>query len=93
MVLRTTPEDFGRQQHALLNRRDLRPVLQTITAPTVFATGRYDDHANVAQHEAMAALVPGHPPVTVFEEAGHMSPAESPEEVSDLLLAWMKRAG
>ena len=93
MVLRTTADEFGRQQQALLNRRDLRPVLATITVPTVFATGRYDDHANVAQHEAMAALVPGRPPVTEFEQSGHMSPAESPDEVSALLLAWMKRAG
>jgi len=91
MVLRTSAEDFGRQQSALLNRRDLRPVLETITVPVVFATGRYDTHAPVAQHEAMAALVPGAAPVTVFEQAGHMAPAESPEAVSAFLLAWLRR--
>ena len=91
MLMRTTPEDFGRQQHALLTRRDLRPVLRTIAVPTVFATGRFDAHAPVEQHEAMAALVPGHPEVRVFEEAGHMAPAEMPEAVSAFLLGWMKR--
>ncbi len=90
MVERCTPEQFDLQQRAMLVRPDLRPQLPGITVPTDYATGRFDDHSPPEQHAVMAEATPG-ARLTIFETSGHMSPAETPDEVSAFLLAWLER--
>ncbi|MBI3503749.1 MAG: alpha/beta fold hydrolase [Proteobacteria bacterium] len=85
MVCRATPVQHERQIRALLGRPDATPVLPAIRCPTLLLVGRQDRWATVAQHEAMAAAIPG-ARLEVIEESGHFSPAERPEAVSAALL-------
>ena len=59
MVLRATPAQHHRQIKALLDRPDARPLLPTITCPTLVMVGRQDRWSPLAQHEEMAAAIPG----------------------------------
>jgi pimeloyl-ACP methyl ester carboxylesterase len=84
MVQRSTPETFGNQQRALLDRPDARTVLPAIHCPTLVLCGREDAWSPVVQHEEIAALIPGSK-LVVIEECGHMSPVEQPEAVTNAL--------
>lgn len=90
MVLRSTPEIHEKQIRALVNRPDARPVLQTISCPTLIACGRQDEWSPVAQHEAMAAAIPN-ARLEVFETCGHFLPLEQPEGFNKALDQWMRR--
>ena len=90
MVLRATPELHERQIRALVNRRDARPVLPTIACPALIACGREDEWSPVAQHEQMAAAIPG-AQLEVFDDCGHFLPVEQPEAFNRALRAWMAR--
>lgn len=68
---------FALQQHALLSRPDGGPVLAALNMPCLVLCGRQDAWANVAQHEAMHALVP-HSTMSVIDDAGHMVLMEQP---------------
>lgn len=89
MVLRATPQIHEKQIRALVNRPDARPVLPTIACPTLIACGREDEWSPVAQHEAMAAAIPG-AHLEVFENCGHFLPLEQPEGFNAALRNWMK---
>jgi pimeloyl-ACP methyl ester carboxylesterase len=88
MVLRATPEQHHRQIRALLNRPDARPLLPMIECPTLVMVGRQDRWSPVSQHEEIASLIP-HAQLRIIEESGHMSPAEQPGEVANLLFSWL----
>lgn len=87
MVKRYTPDTFENQQRALLDRPDARTVLSSIHCPTLILCGREDKWSPVAQHEEIAALIPGSR-LVVVEECGHMSPVEQPQAVTGALVAW-----
>ena len=89
MVLRYTPAEHAGQVAALLNRRDLWPLLPTITVPTLIAVGRQDPWRSVEHHEDIAAAIPG-ARLAVIEDCGHMAPAEQPDVVLDLLRGWLR---
>jgi len=88
MVLRATPEIHEKQIRALVNRPDARPVLPTISCPTLIACGRQDDWSPVAQHEIMAAAIPN-AHLEVFDDCGHFLPLEQPEAFNAALSKWM----
>lgn len=88
MICRSTPDDFAGQQRALLDRADAEPLLPGITCPTLVACGRHDAWAPVAQHEAIAAAVPG-ARLAIVEDAGHMLPVEKPDDLNRLLIDWL----
>ena len=48
--------------------------------------GRQDRWSPLAQHEEIAAVIPG-AELVVIEDSGHMAPVEQPEQVSQALLA------
>lgn len=79
---------FEAQIAALLGRPDATPLLSRITVPTLVGVGRQDVWSPLAQHEAIAARLPGSR-LTIFEDSGHMSPVEAPEQVTAALLAWL----
>lgn len=81
-------ERFENQITALINRPDARPLLAEIDFPTLVATGRQDLWSPVAQHEEIAKEIHGSE-LVVFEDAGHMAPAETPEDVSEALRRWL----
>ena len=88
MVLRASPAQHARQIRALLDRPDPRPLLPGIACPTLVMVGRQDRWSPLAQHEEIAAAIPG-AGLVVIEDSGHMTPVERPTQVSDALLDWL----
>lgn len=88
MIARFAVEAFEAQVAALLDRPDAAPVLRGATVPVLVGCGRHDAWAPLAQHEALAALVPGSR-LVVFEGAGHMAPMEAPDAVAAALVDWL----
>ena len=88
MICRATPAQFEGQQHALIQRPDATSFLPHIACPTAVICGRQDAWSPVAQHEAMAAAIPG-AVLTVIEDCGHMSNVERPVELTAALRAWI----
>jgi len=88
MVERMTPEIYKGQINALLHRQDMRPVLETITCPTLVATGRQDGWSPVEQHQEIAAGIKNSK-LVVWEECGHMATVERPDEVTAMLKEWL----
>ena len=80
---------FERQIHALLTRPDASDVLTAIHIPCMVMTGEHDGWADVAQHRAMAALLPSPPVVCVIQGAGHMLTMEEPAAVAQVFLNWL----
>jgi pimeloyl-ACP methyl ester carboxylesterase len=82
---------FAAQIRALLARPDAGPVLDAVRVPTLVLTGRADAWSPPAQHEAMAARVPGSR-LVVVEDAGHMVTMEQPDAVNRALRDWLQAA-
>ncbi len=89
MVMRATPAQHHRQIKALLERPDARPLLPTIACPTLVMVGRQDRWSPLAQHEEIAAAIPG-ARLVVIEDSGHMCTVEQPGQVTNALLAWLE---
>ena len=88
MVERANPQLFQRQIGALLTRPNAHRGLSAIPCPTAVAVGRLDAWSPLAQHEEMAACIPN-AYLAVIDASGHMSPAEQPGAVADILAEWM----
>jgi pimeloyl-ACP methyl ester carboxylesterase len=54
----------------------------------LIACGRQDAWSPIAQHEEIAALVPGST-LAVFDTCGHMAMMEQPDAVAAALVAWL----
>ncbi len=91
MFERKSADIFERQLRALVRRPDATQVLEHLAMPTLVQCGRQDSWANVAQHQALHAQVPG-AVLDIIEDAGHMAPMERPEAVSASLLRWLEMA-
>lgn len=89
MVLSKSPVLHERQIHALLGRPDARPVLPTISVPTLVLVGAEDRWSPVAQHRDIVALVPGSN-LVIVDKAGHFAPFERPEEVAAAMQNWLE---
>ena len=89
MIGRHTPDRYEAQIEALLARPDAVPVLRGIACPTLVLCGRQDAWSPVAQHEEIAAMVPG-ATLQVIDDCGHMAPMEAPEKVADAMLDWLR---
>lgn len=89
MVTRATPAQHHRQIKALLDRPDARPLLPTIGCPTLVMVGRQDRWSPLAQHEEIAAAIPG-ARLVVIEDSGHMCTVEQPAQVTRALLEWLE---
>lgn len=84
MVAGRSAASFRRQQEALLARPDARPVLGKVHCPTLVLAGREDEWSPPAQHEAIAAAIPG-AQLVIVPEAGHFAPLEQPAPVTQAL--------
>jgi protocatechuate 4,5-dioxygenase alpha subunit len=92
MVERATPAQHTRQIRALLDRPDAGPLLSTVRCPTLVVVGREDRWSPLAQHEAIAAAIPG-AQLVVIENSGHMSTVEQPAAVTAALLSFLVLPG
>jgi pimeloyl-ACP methyl ester carboxylesterase len=88
MFDRGSAEQYAAQINALLNRPDAAPLLPKISCPTLVLTGREDTWSGPAQHEAMAAAIPG-AKLVIVEHSGHMTTMEQPEAVNRALVEWL----
>jgi pimeloyl-ACP methyl ester carboxylesterase len=82
------PGAYVRQQNAIMNRIDSRPLLPTIRVPTLVLVGEQDAATPPALSDEMAAAIPGARLVKVVK-CGHLSTMEQPEIVTGELVAWM----
>lgn len=89
MFDRGSAAQYAAQINALLKRLDAAPLLPGITCPTLVLTGRQDAWASPAQHETMAAAIPG-AQLVVVEDSGHMTTMEQPKAVNQALLDWLQ---
>lgn len=76
------------QQTAMLKRPDSHADLAKVRVPTLVMCGRQDPVTPLADHEAMAACVPGGQ-LKVIESCGHLSTIEQPESVTSALTEWL----
>jgi pimeloyl-ACP methyl ester carboxylesterase len=77
-----------RQMHSLLAYQGFRGNLDRIACPTVIICGCEDRRTPVAVHEEMAGQIP-RAKLRVIERAGHFTPLEEPQAVTDTLLDWL----
>lgn len=90
MAMETGPEAFIRQQTAIMNRIDSRPGLQRIACPATVLVGEGDRLTPPEFAEEMHRLIPGSE-LEVLKEAGHLSPLETPNEVTSVLRRFLNR--
>lgn len=90
MFDRGSAAQYAAQINALLKRPDAAPLLPTIQCPTLVLTGRQDAWSGPAQHEAMAAAIPG-AQLVIVENSGHMTTMEQPQAVNKALADWLRR--
>lgn len=89
MVRTYTPDEHAGQISALLKRRDLRPLLPSITVPTLVAVGKQDPWRSIEHHQEIATVIPG-ARLAIIDDSGHMTPAEQPGTVTALLRSWLE---
>ena len=78
-----------KHQTAMLGRPDSHVDLAQVRVPTLVMCGRQDPVTPLADHEAMAACVPG-AQLTVIERCGHLATIEQPELVTNELTQWLR---
>jgi pimeloyl-ACP methyl ester carboxylesterase len=88
MAYTVGPENFDRQQRAIMGRIDSRPFLRGIACPTLVLCGREDLLTPVALHEEMAAGIPN-AKLVLIDQCAHMSALEQPQQVTAALDAWL----
>lgn len=89
MIERQTPDQFAAQIDALLARPDAGAVLHAIRCPSLVLCGRQDAWSPLAQHEEMAAMIPG-AVLEVIDDCGHMVTMEQPARVANAMLQWLR---
>lgn len=87
MTQRLGAEVFLRQNNIL--RKDGAGVLAGLSCPVLILCGEEDRLTPLAEHQAMACLVPQAKLVAV-PGSGHMTPIENPAAVNAALRAWLQ---
>lgn len=82
-------DQFEAQINAMLTRPEVESLLPRISVPTLVGVGRQDAWSPVSQHEAIAAAIKGSR-LVIFEDAGHMAPAEAPAAATAALRTWIE---
>ena len=77
-----------RQMRSLLEYPGFRCDLGRIACPTAIICGREDRRTPVAVHEKVAGRIPK-ARLRVIERAGHFTPLEAPQAVTDALHEWL----
>jgi pimeloyl-ACP methyl ester carboxylesterase len=82
------PEAFVRQVEAIMTRADARPLLASITCPTLVLTSDTDRSVPNQASFAMAEAIPG-AKLIIIPECGHLPSLEKPEALTAALLDWL----
>ena len=83
-------ENFVLQQRAILGRRDQSDTLGALTVPALVLGGGLDTLTPPQASRDMAELIPD-AELVIMEEIGHLSTIEAPDEVADILNAYLAR--
>lgn len=89
MALGIGKDAFQRQQRAIIGRIDSRPHLANIRCKTLVLAARKDQLMPVELLEELARGIPKST-LAIVEDSGHMASLEQPEEVAQLLEAWLE---
>ena len=84
----TGVDAFRRQQMALIGRYDSRPMLGSITCPTLVLIGREDALTPLELSQEMAAGIPK-AKLEIVSDCGHLSTMERPQQVNNVLRSWL----
>jgi pimeloyl-ACP methyl ester carboxylesterase len=90
MVNRAGAGGLIRQNQAVMRRADLRPLLPSVTVPTLVAGGLGDGLTPPDCSRELADAIPG-AVLHLLPECGHMLTWEQPAAVTALLLGWLQR--
>jgi pimeloyl-ACP methyl ester carboxylesterase len=82
------PDAFVRQVEAIMTRGDARPLLASISCPTLVLTSDSDRSVPNQASFAMAEAIPG-AKLVVIPECGHLPSLEKPEALTAALLDWL----
>ncbi len=90
MARDTGPEAFIRQQTALINRVDSRPMLGEIACPALVLVGDGDRLTPPEIAHEIHRLIP-HSDLAEIEGSGHLSTLETPDKVTAVLRDFLNR--
>lgn len=88
MAERVGGEAFLRQQQAILDRPDSRPVLAAIAVPTMIVVGEQDVLTPPSEARAMNDAISGST-LHLLSKCGHLPPMERSQDTSRLLREWL----
>lgn len=83
------PDAFIGQLEAIMSRADTRPLLPSITCPTLVLTSDTDNTVPNAFSTELAEGIPGSK-LVVIPDCGHLVQLEKPEAVTAAMLDWLK---
>jgi len=89
MAMSIGPAAFLRQNDALSDRPDRRPVVSTMQCPTLIACGRDDYLCPPELHHDLATSAP-HARLAVIAQAGHLSTIDQPAALTGAISEWLK---
>jgi|SRR5450830_325265 len=79
---------FVRQQQAMIECPDYRPVLETVQVPTLIVVGEDDEITPRTESEEIHRGRP-HSRLVLLPECGHLPPLEYPQLTTQLLSGWL----
>lgn len=82
-------EGFVRQQLAIIERPDYRPLLKSILVPTLIVVGENDEITPPVESEEIHRGIP-HSRLVVVPQCGHLPPLEHPQLTTLLLSRWLE---
>ncbi len=88
MAADTGADGFIRQQQAIIDRADSRPLLPNIRCPTLVLVGEQDKLIPPDRSKEMADGIAGSRYVTI-PDCGHIATLEQPEATTRALLEWL----
>ncbi|MEY9335556.1 pimeloyl-ACP methyl ester carboxylesterase [Pseudomonas protegens] len=88
MALAIGKEGFVRQQQAIIDRADYRPLLASIKVPTLIVVGENDAITPLAEAQFLHQGIVGSR-LQVLAQCGHLPPLEHPQRTTELLRDWL----
>ncbi|MEX1660727.1 alpha/beta fold hydrolase [Thioclava sp. 15-R06ZXC-3] len=82
------PDTFIEQSRALMRRPDFQRTLRSTRTRAMLMCGEYDQICPPRRHEFLAELMP-HATYRLILGAGHLSPLEQPEKITQGLRDWL----
>lgn len=89
MTVRVGATAYVRQNEAIIARNDLRPVLASVSVPTIVVVGADDLMTPLDCSQEISDGIAG-AILHIIPDCGHLPPIERPRVVADLLGKWLR---